>query len=238
MEEKILGKNSLLELLTELENIRSDEQDILSAYIAPNSSLSEVPEKLREKIERIKSVTGLVIFSWEKEGKKFIILPPFPVQKDEIFYDNFFKTEQLREILTKDYTLGIILLRLGEYAVGIFEGNKLIESKCDKRLVIARQKKGGSSQGRFRRIREVQVERFFDEVYEILRKKFEPHIGKIDYVFFGGTGITIKNFLKRNSFLKKISEKKVEKILNVREINKKSLENILKEVWKTKVFLI
>ena len=237
MEEKILGKDSLLELLSELENYRSENPDMLSIYIAPKNPLPEMPEMFLDAIEKIRrSTTGAVIFSWEAQEKNIIIFPPFPVNRNEIFHDNFFKTEQLRNILTKKYFLGIVLLRLGEYAVGIFEGDKLVSSKCGKRLVRAKHRKGGYSQARFQRIRGVQADKFFDEVYNSLKNKFEPHLSKFDHILYGGTKITIKDFLKRNHLLKKLSEKTLDRILAVQEINKKALENILKEVWKTKIY--
>lgn len=239
MEEKILGKNSLFELVTELESYKSENPDMVSIYIAPESALPEIPEVFNEVIKRIrKSATGAIIFSWQQREKNILVFPPFPVNRDEIFHDKFFRTEQLKEILTKEYFLGIILLRLGEYAVGIFEGNKLISSKCGKKLVRAKHRKGGYSQARFQRIREVQADRFFDEVYNSLKNKFEPYLSKLDYVLYGGTKITIKNFLKRNHLLKKISEKTLDRTLDVHEINKKALENILREIWKTKVLIL
>lgn len=234
IEEKILGKNSLFELISELESYKSENPDMLTVYTTPKASLPEIPEKLKEKVERIKSPTGIVIFSWKQKGD-ILILPPFPVERNEIFYDRVFRTEQFKNLITKKYVLGIILLRLGEYAVGIFEGNKLILSKCGKRLVRAKHRKGGYSQARFQRIRKIQAKQFFDEVYNVLRSKFEPNLGKITYVLYGGSKITIKNFQKRNYFLKKLSEKTFDRILDVKDINKRALKNILKEVWKTKV---
>lgn len=237
MEEKILRKNSLLELLSELEKYRSENPDMLTVYVTPKAPLPEIPDVLKEKIERIKTITGLVIFSWEKEGD-MVILPPFPVKQNEIFYDKIFRTEQLKNLFTTEYTLGIILLHLGEYAIGIFEGDKLILSKCGKRLVRAKHKKGGYSQARFQRIREIQVNQFFDEVYCMLHDKFETHLDKITYVIYGGPKLTIKNFLKRNHFIKKLSEKTLDRILDVKDVNRKALEDILKEVWKTKVLYV
>lgn len=235
MEEKVLRKSSILKLISELEKYESKTQDMLTAYLTPQSILLEkLPETIRDDIENFlrKSSLGLISFYWN-EKINLIIFPPFPI-KDEIFFENRFRTEQLKEILTKKYKLGIILLRLGEYAIGIFEGDKLIKSKCGKRLVRARHRKGGFSQARFARIREIQVKKFFDEAYSVL-KKFEPYIDKIDHVFFGGTKITIKKFLKRDELIKKIKERSLDRILDVKEINKRALEKILSEVWRIRV---
>jgi len=236
MKEKMLSKNSMLKLISELEKHRSENRDMLSAYLTPQSILLEkLPEDIRNRIGGLlrKSRLGLISFYLEEGKTNLIIFPPFPI-KDEIFFEDRFRTDQLKEILTKKYTLGIILLRLGEYAIGIFEGNKLVKSKCGKRLVRAKHRKGGFSQARFARIREIQAEKFLDEAYSSL-KKFEPYLERLDYVLYGGTKVTIKKFLKRNDLIKKIEDKSMSRILDVKEINKKSLEKILSKVWKTRV---
>jgi len=236
MEEKMLSKKSMFKLISELEKHRSDNRDMLSAYLTPQGILLEkLPETIKDKVGSLlrKSRLGLISFYWEEGKINLIVFPPFPI-KDEIFFEDRFRTEELKKILTKKYSLGIILLRLGEYAIGVFEGNKLVKSKCGKRLVRAKHRKGGFSQARFARIREIQAEKFLNEVYSSL-KKFEPYLEKLDYVLYGGTKVTIKKFLKRNGLIKKIEDKSMSRILDVKEINKKSLQKILSKVWKTRV---
>lgn len=240
MEEKILGRNSLLELIIELEKYRSENEDILSAYITPKnpSLVLKLPDSVRDFIEKIlpRHPLGIVIFHWQEKNINTVIFPPFPI-KDGIFFDRKFKTDQLREIFEREYKLGIILLSLGEYAIGIFEGRKLIASKCGKKFLRGRHKKGGSSQARFARARKANIEIFFNEVYEILKRKIGSYISDLNYVIYGGAKITIRNFQKRDHFMKKLNEKTLDKIIDVHDINKKRLEDILFEVWKTRVLL-
>lgn len=237
MEEKFIGRSSLLEVISKLESHRSESRDMLSVYITPQSNLVEkLPEAIRDDIENFlrKSSLGIVSFYWKKEKINLIIFPPFPI-RDEIFFENRFRTEQLKEILTREYTLGIILLRLGEYAIGIFEGKKLIVSKCGKRFLRGKHKKGGFSQARFARDREVKTKVFFDEVYKVLRSRFEPYLEKLDFVLYGGARITIRKFQKRDHFMKKLEGKTLDRIIDVRRVSKKALEKILFEVWRTRV---
>ncbi|HEX2499191.1 MAG TPA: Vms1/Ankzf1 family peptidyl-tRNA hydrolase, partial [Actinomycetes bacterium] len=42
-----------------------------------------------------------------------------------------------------DRTVGVLLVRLGAHAAGIFEGARLVESKVDRTLVQGRHKAGG-----------------------------------------------------------------------------------------------
>jgi len=245
MEEKLLGRASLLKLVKELEDYESEDIDMISVYAKPQNlswiDSAKIPEETRGSLERIskklESSIGIVFFSWG-ETINLILFPPFPVKKDEIILDKKFRTEQLKEIFEKDYRLGIVLMHLGEYAVGIFKGKRLILSKCGKRLVRGKHRKGGFSQARFSRIREIQANKFFNELYGVLRDRFKPHLKELDYVLYGGPKLTIKKFKKRNDFIKKLSEKTLERTLEVREVNKKSLERILSEVWKTKVLYL
>ena len=60
---------------------------------------------------------------------------------------------------TADRTVGVLLVRLGGYAVGVFTGSppRLVDSKTGSRLVHGRSAAGGWSQHRFARRRENQV---------------------------------------------------------------------------------
>src|SRR5205823_637020 len=52
------------------------------------------------------------------------------------------------------YRVGVLLVRLGGYAAGVFDGDRLVSSKVDSRLVHGRQRNGGSSQARYARRRD------------------------------------------------------------------------------------
>lgn len=236
MEEKILGRNSLLKLISDLESYESDANDMLSAYTTPETSLSEIPEPIREAAAKTlkKHPLGIAIFYSEKNNIKILMFVPFPV-RNEISLERKFSTNQLKEILTRKYTLGIVLLRLGEYAIGIFEGEKLLLSKCGKRFLRGKHKKGGFSQARFARDREAKTEVFFGEVYSILRSRFEPYLEKLNFVLYGGAKITIRKFRKRNHFMKKLEGKTLDRTIEIPKANKKILDDILFKVFQTRV---
>ena len=56
-----------------------------------------------------------------------------------------------------DRIVGVLLVRLGGYAVGVFAGSELVRSKTGSRLVHGRSAAGGWSQHRFARRRENQA---------------------------------------------------------------------------------
>lgn len=229
MEEKILVKSSVLKLAEKLE--KESGENMLSVYVTPNA---ELPKEAGEVAAEVSTTTGMIIF--HSLQTDVMIIPPFPVLRNEIFCENKFRTEQLREIFSKQHLLGIVLMHLGEYAVAVFDGDKIVAVKCGKQYVHAKHGKGGYSQGRFSRLRDVQIKHYFDEVCRVVKEVFEK--AEIDYVIYGGPRVTVAGFVKRNHFLKKISSKALGRILNVSRANRTELDNIMKEVWKTRVMFL
>lgn len=80
--------------------------------------------------------------------------------------------------------VGVLLVRLGGFAVGIFDGTELVESKVDSRQVHGRAAAGGWSQKRFARRREGQVRVAGEAAADIA---FRLLVGKpLDAVVTGG----------------------------------------------------
>jgi hypothetical protein len=66
-------------------------------------------------------------------------------------------TGDLVEHVRRERTLGVLLVRKGGYAVGVFRGDGLLDSKVGSRHVQGRTAAGGWSQQRFARRREGQA---------------------------------------------------------------------------------
>src|SRR5204862_32974 len=84
-----------------------------------------------------------------------VVRPPFGLAHARV-YKNV-ELGPLFEALDADHVVAALLVRLGGYAVGVFEGERLVASKVGSRFVKGRHKKGGSSANRFRRRREEQA---------------------------------------------------------------------------------
>lgn len=82
--------------------------------------------------------------------------------------------------------VGVLLVRLGGYAAGIFDGEKLLSSKVDSRLVHGRHKKGGSSQQRFARRRENEVKDLVEHAADVAVRVLLPELAGLDAVVLGG----------------------------------------------------
>ena len=180
------------------------------------------------------SETGAAIF-WNRRDKAWVVLPPFPIEEDRYADGN--DVSGLEEVYQRDATVGVVLLRMGRYAIGVVRGNELLASKTDTRHVKNRHRAGGSSQRRFMRSRDRLIRELYDEACAVTRRIFEPHLDTIDCVLTGGERQTINGFLKRCEFLEKSDLPVMKRLLAVERPSHKALEGIHREVWKSRVLV-
>jgi len=234
-----LKRQPLLRLLNELEMFSGTA---VSVYLPGGLSSVEIEKALnivlKEKqvlpdiISNIAgSAMGSVIYWGEKY--KYLILPPFSVGENLILQG--YDVELLRSIMEQDLTIALVLVRMGAYAIGIFQEESLVSSKVGTGLVHSRHKKGGSSAHRFERHRDKQIEYFFTRVCAHIREKLEPHLQHLDYLYYGGESFTIRSFRQQCQFLKKLDDCTMEGLLNVREPKQAALEAAIAQVWSSKV---
>ena len=179
------------------------------------------------------SDTGLIVF---QTGDTMVaVVPPFPVAADKLV-DGIDATP-LEEILDSDPAIGVVLLRLGRYAVEVLRGGTLVASKTGTRHVKSRHRAGGSSQRRFERSRERLVRELFDKTCEVVTDVFSPYDRSIDYILMGGERHTLRGFLQRCRYLKSLEQKILARVLEVDRPGQKALEGIVGEVWKSRVLV-
>jgi Actinobacteria/chloroflexi VLRF1 release factor len=87
-----------------------------------------------------------------------------------------------------DRMVGVLLVRLGGYAAGVFAGpdQQLIASKVGSRLVHGRSAAGGQSQRRFARRREKQASEALLAAADTAAAVLGPYAGRLDAVVLGG----------------------------------------------------
>jgi len=81
---------------------------------------------------------------------------------------------------------GVLLVRRGRWATGVFDGRELVVSKVDARLVQGRTAAGGWSQQRFARRRGNQVDAVVGAAAETAVRVLLPHAGNLEALFTGG----------------------------------------------------
>ena len=236
------GKPRLLRLLDDL---KASSQYQRTVYLTPASLASRpvqppilplpswegaVDGVLREAGD---SETGLVMFLGDEQV--VAAAPPFPVEEDTVAEGAHISP--LVELLTRDRLIGVVLLRLGRYAVGVLQGQHLVASKTGSRYVKSRHRAGGSSQRRFERSRERLVRELFDKTCEVARDVYTPYEASIDHVIMGGERHTLLGFAQRCRYLKTLEPKTLKRVLQVERPGQKALAKIAFEVWKSRVLV-
>jgi VLRF1 release factor-like protein len=82
--------------------------------------------------------------------------------------------------------VGVVLVRLGGYAAGVFEGSTLVSSKVGSRQVHGRSAAGGQSQQRFARRREGQARVALGAAADTAANILLPVVSTLDAVVLGG----------------------------------------------------
>jgi hypothetical protein len=113
-----------------------------------------------------------------------VTFPPLPPSSDPI--------NALLDHVSRERRVGALLVRKGGYAVGIFDGRKLIRSKVGSAYVQGKTKAGGWSQQRFARRRQNQTAKAYAAAAEVASTVLLPAVDELAAVFLGGdrTGVT------------------------------------------------
>jgi peptide subunit release factor 1 (eRF1) len=91
--------------------------------------------------------------------------------------------------------VGVLLVRLGGYAAGVFEGRTLVSSKVGSRQVHGRSAAGGQSQQRFARRREGQARVALGAAADNVVRILVPEAGRLDAVVVGGDRAAVDEVL-------------------------------------------
>jgi peptide subunit release factor 1 (eRF1) len=111
-------------------------------------------------------------------------VPPFGLDHDGE-YDRI-AVGPLLDALAEDHVVAALLVRLGGFAVGVFEGERLAVSKVGSRFVKGRHRKGGSSSNRFRRRREEQERDLVEAAAAHAARVLSPWRERVERVALGG----------------------------------------------------
>jgi Peptide chain release factor 1 (eRF1) len=82
--------------------------------------------------------------------------------------------------------VGVLLVRLGGHAAGVFDGDRLVASKVGARHVQGRTAAGGWSQQRFARRRTKQAKEALRAAADVAARVLTPHLPELDAVVLGG----------------------------------------------------
>jgi hypothetical protein len=112
------------------------------------------------------------------------VVPPFGLAF-EASYDQV-RVGPLVNELERDRRVAVLLVRLGGYAVGVLEGERIMASKVGTRLVHARHRAGGSSANRFRRRRDNEVHALHEAAAAQAVRVLGPWLTQVEAAALGG----------------------------------------------------
>lgn len=125
-----------------------------------------------------------------------------------------FEVGPLLEHVSHERRVGVLLVRLGGHASGVFQGRRLIDSKVGSRLVHGRHKKGGSSARRFERRRAGQARLALEQAADTAARVLLPHAAELDALVTGGDRRAIEEVLE-DTRLAPLRGLVVERVLDV-----------------------
>ena len=151
------------------------------------------PERLGRWLERWAEAHGPVERTELRPGRVTFVGaggavdcdPPFPPLVVTGVREGF-DPAPLLDHAGRDRVVGVLLVRLGGYAAGVFSGRRLVASKVGSRQVHGRHRAGGSSQQRFARRREGQARVALEAAADIAARVLGEHRRDLEAVVLGG----------------------------------------------------
>jgi hypothetical protein len=164
----------------------------------PARTVTIGPDRLRRWIEGFRARHGTLNATLDgdavcltgTDGAEARITVPFPpLAGDADIVDDL-----LRHV-TVPRRVGALLVRKGGYAVGVFDGHRLIASKVGSAYVQGKTKAGGWSQQRYARRRDNQSKRAYEEAAHEAVRVLVPHLGQITALATGGDKAALRAVL-------------------------------------------
>ena len=236
----VLTRGKMLDFL---KTLTLSDESFQTFYLPPNPSNDVLESEFRGLLSRAdiaeefniltrRSATGSVFFIGEQH--KYMVVPPFSVVEKSV--SQSLKTALLKALLNQKYQIGIVLVRLGSYAIGFCRGDKLVSSKVGTGLIHSRHRQGGSSAHRFERHRDKQIESFLIRVCGHAREHLEQHIKTLDYIVHGGARTTILTLQKHCPLLMNLDKPTLPPLLDLPEPRRAVLESSVSRIWSSTIY--
>jgi peptide chain release factor subunit 1 len=181
-----------------------------AANIKSDTTRNHVQDALTRVIQRLKLYekipeTGLIIFCGalptDGPGSETIrlyeLIPPKPVTTYLYRCDDHFHLDPLRSMLKEEKLIGVLSIDATEAGVGVVRGDQVEVIDVITSGVSGKTKKGGQSQRRYEREREMFLTYYYQRVAERANEVFLGEDG-ISGLIIAGPGPTKEDFLKKD----------------------------------------
>ncbi|HEX6490583.1 MAG TPA: acVLRF1 family peptidyl-tRNA hydrolase [Gaiellaceae bacterium] len=191
-------------------------------------------DNVRKRLAPLEGGSGRTLYAGgaariELPDELIVVRPPFGLAHEHVYES--VRLEPLLEALGVDHLVAALLVRLGGYAVGVFEGERLLASKVGSRFVKGRHRKGGSSANRFRRRREEQARALIEEAAEVAARLLEPWRARVEFVALGGDRAAVGQVLAATPRLAWLGERALPRFFTVAEPRQQVLERLPYELY-------
>jgi len=193
--------NNLREEQGTADNIKSD---LTRTHVV--DSLSKVLQRL--KLYKKTPERGLVVFCGAlprvgggPPGSEVVKVYEIDPPKDLTIFlyrcDDHFHVDILKDMLKDENVIGILAIDAKDAGWGLLHGDKLEVLKETGSGVAGKHRQGGQSAKRFQKLREMELQYYFNRVAHITREYFID-IYKIKGLIISGPGPTKDDFIKNN----------------------------------------
>jgi hypothetical protein len=197
-----------------------------------------VRENVRKRFAPLEGSAGRSVYAggearFELEAETVAVRPPFGLDTEGEW--DVVRVEPLLAAVAEDHLVGVLLVRLGGFAAGVFEGERLVASKVGTRNVHGRHRAGGSSANRFRRRREGQARVLVEAAAENGVRVLGPYRGRLRAVALGGDRTAIRQTLAASRELAQLAAVTTPRFLTVAEPRRQILERAIHDVYAVEV---
>lgn len=144
--------------------------------------------------------------------------------------------DDLIEHLLVPRTIGLVLVRLGGYSVGVARAGVVLSSSTGRRLVHGRSAAGGQSQQRFARRRQGQARVALQAAADTVARVLVPHAAGLDAVVLGGDAAALRA-LAADPRLTALLERAEPRVLDVAEPRRVVLDQAARRARDVEVHL-
>ncbi len=195
-------------------------------------------ENVRKRLEPLAGQPGRTVYAGgtarvETADETITVRPPFGLPHEAQYAT--VELEPLFEALETDHIVAALLVRLGGYAVGVFDGERLVASKVGARFVKGRHKKGGSSSGRFTRRREEQARALIEAAAETAVDVLEPYRDRIEHAALGGDRTAVDRVLAAEPRLNWLAERALPRFFDVPDPRLRVLERLPYDLYASEL---
>jgi Actinobacteria/chloroflexi VLRF1 release factor len=196
-------------------------------------------DNVRKRLEWLEGTPGRTVYAGgvvrvePEDGEALVVRPQFGLAYEAEY--PMVRVGPLLEELAEDHLVAALLVRLGGYAVGVFDGEALVASKVGSRFVKGRHKKGGRSSNRFRRRREEQARTLIDEAARVAVTVLGPWRDRVEFAALGGDRTTVEAVLAAEPELAWLRERALERFFTVPEPRLRVLEKLPYDLYAAEV---